>query len=963
MSSSSKPEVFYKDSSWYLIMGANNNFTGFAWNSGEWVVNSTIISGLPSETDAYYFSSVFYKDSSWYLLSGDGGHGGAGVWFGYVWNGTDWTSNATIKAGLPTVGSGTYFHGSAFYKGSSWRLIYGQNDGKFYGYTWGGTEWEVDEEVNESLPDIGTSSEPTIFYKDDYWYLISGNSLGTFNGFNIYAPEDTAPTIILNSPTNHTNSTTNAITFNCTAYDIENLVNVSLILDGVVNETNSTDVINNSFYYFEKILSEGNHYWSCRGADNDSQVTTAGEFLININTTPNIYFNAGVPVNNYNSTTNSFEVNVTLTETYFKNITFDLYNRLGALNQSVTFTNASRKKEWTNLPDGDYSYNVTTATTTNQFNQTATRNITIDTTVPVVDVFSPTANIEFHENKTNLYINWSVNDTHLSHCIYNYNSTNMTLTCSDNQTAINITDYSNTNLTFWVNDTLGNMNTTFVSWEYRLFEVSQTFTASVSEGYASTFTLNILTNGSDITLANLSYDNGQNIGTITEGTTDNFTITKSVIAPPVTTDTNKTFFWNITQSNFNYAFDEQTQTVTNIGIDNCSTNTIVLYNFTIVNEETQVKLPLGNANTTVNTTGRINLQLMSVDRTTSLTNYSTLFNKTNPFYVCLNATFGTGEKFVVDVQVEYDADGYEKEFYHIQNETLNSTTINMNKTLYDLLSADSQEFKLIVKDASYLALADALIEVQRKYVDEGVFKVVEIPKTDEQGETTARLVVNDAIYNFVIKKYGVTIKTISNVIPVCQIPAVTTCKIDFNAFTTSIEVPDYEVGRDFNYTLGYNSTTKVVSSVFDIPSGTPATIVLSVIVDDELGTSVCTDTLTTNTGTLSCIVPNSFGNATVLAKLTRDDLEVARGNIKLDQDPSDIYGTSLVFLGLFAMLTLIGASVSDNPVYTLVFFMLGVALLFALNLVANNGFIGGTATILWLVVAIVIVLIKGARRN
>jgi len=127
--------------------------------------------------------------------------------------------------------------------------------------------------------------------------------------------------------------------------------------------------------------------------------------------------------------------------------------------------------------------------------------------------------------------------------------------------------------------------------------------------------------------------------------------------------------------------------------------------------------------------------------------------------------------------------------------------------------------------------------------------------------------------------------------------------------------------EDFSYTLGYDSATKIVTTEFIIPSGEATTVFLNVTRYDALGTAVCTDTLTSTAGTLSCVVPNSFGNATVIATLTKDGSYVASGTIKLNQDPSDIYGTSLIFLGLFVMLTLIGAAISDNPVYTIIFFM------------------------------------------
>jgi len=50
-------------------------------------------------------------------------------------------------------------------------------------------------------------------------------------------------------------------------------------------------------------------------------------------------------------------VNVTTSDAYFANLTFDLYNPSGSV-FSNTFTNSIRKINWTSLPDSLYYYNV-----------------------------------------------------------------------------------------------------------------------------------------------------------------------------------------------------------------------------------------------------------------------------------------------------------------------------------------------------------------------------------------------------------------------------------------------------------------------------------------------------------------------------------------------------------------------------------------------------------------------------
>jgi len=126
------PTVFQKDGTWYLISGGlNGNFYGYAWNGTQWLSNSTIVSGLPSNLDGGYTTpTVFQKDSSWYLIAG----ADSGNFYGYAWNGAGWSVNLTINASLPDIGESSRL--SVFYKDSDWYLISGDIGGNFYGFVY-----------------------------------------------------------------------------------------------------------------------------------------------------------------------------------------------------------------------------------------------------------------------------------------------------------------------------------------------------------------------------------------------------------------------------------------------------------------------------------------------------------------------------------------------------------------------------------------------------------------------------------------------------------------------------------------------------------------------------------------------------------------------------------------------------------------------------------------------------------
>lgn len=493
----------------------------------------------------------------------------------------------------------------------------------------------------------------------------------------------------------------------------------------------------------------------------------------------------------------------------------------------------------------------------------------------------------------------------------------------------------------------------------RLNKTAESFVASTTSGATNVFNISYETDGTEITVAYINYNNTNVVGTISSDG-NNYVLSKNVVAPPLSTTQNISFFWNITMSDgYNFATASQNQSVSPIVINATCTGMTTLFNFTLADEINQLVLNgAGNV-----TSFKFDLDLYSSDRTSLLEEYFAESLSTNPSAICINNNLSGGESYSLDLQVQYGATSYSTELYHIERKVINSTTLHQNITLYDLNSSLTQNFRLLARDTSYLPVDNALIKIDRKYIENGTFLTTEIPKTDEKGITSASLQTKDVIYNFYIYQAGVLISTFTNVLAICQTPLVSQCEIDFNAFQTSITLPDFEEGDDFNFTLGYNETSKVVSSQFVIPSGSPSAVVLTVTKEDSLGTSICSDTLTSASGTLTCTVPSSFGNSTVIAKITKDSVEQGKGSIKLDQDPSDIFGPILIILSVMVFLTLLGIGMSDSPVITGLFLFVGVILLFSMNLVKNTGFIGATATILFLAIAIILIIIKAARRN
>jgi len=492
-----------------------------------------------------------------------------------------------------------------------------------------------------------------------------------------------------------------------------------------------------------------------------------------------------------------------------------------------------------------------------------------------------------------------------------------------------------------------------------LLENKEGYISNTTSGATNLFYLDFDTDSIPITLASLYYNNTLYTGSINNtGSSYNVSINRE--APGVVTATNISFYWYITLANgMTYNTTTHNQTVNPLGISTGCTGNYSIYNFTLVDEITQQTLDKANNDTLI----KIDLYLYNLARTSLLTHFYAEYSETIPATVCMNNNLSNGQIYSVDLQVEYSATNYSKEFYNIELDVLNSSTINRNITLYDLDTTNAQEFKIIARDSSYIPIGGALIKIDRKYVQNGTFHTSEIPKTNDRGTTSASLQTEDVIYNFYVYENGTLSSSFLNVFAICQTPLVTECLIELSETQEGVNVTNYTKEDDFTFNIAYNSTSRVVSSTYTIPSGTPGTVTLNVTKEDSLGTSVCSDSITSAGGTLTCIVPSNFGNATITAKLYKAGVEIGKGQVKLDQKPSDIFGGILIILSVIVLMTLIGIAITDNPIITLILLFVGVILIYSINLAENSGFIGATATILFLAIAIILVIIKAGRRS
>ncbi len=762
----------------------------------------------------------------------------------------------------------------------------------------------------------------------------------------------------LNSPENNAGFPVPIVDLNCSATDSVQINNLTLYLDGVKNKT----IIGTGAYEELNItvtVSGGSHDWTCLATNtNDEIAWVANRTFIIDSVNPDI--NITYPINNTNWTNVNLDVNftrsddITLRNCWYSNDTY--------LVNSTPDVNCGNV---TSVVWSEGNHNVTVWANDSAGNINSSRiSFMIDSVNPDINITFPINNTQYIS--TRIDINYTVSDANLESCWYSNDTylVNITLPSCGNLTDI-VWSEGQHNVTVWANDSFGHINRTSINFSTQNFlEHSQTFNTNVDERSSQTFSINVTYDSATYTnIQALLYYNGSTYAGTKIGSGNNVVFSRIITVPEVSTKTNFTFYWGIdliTTPIFKVNSTFSNQTVNHFTVDDCSSDSIGLYNFTIVDERTQKKLVGGTANTSA----VANIQIYSSDRSILVTNYSQNFTKTNPFRVCLNSSLGSGEEYSADLQIRYTATGYVEEYYHIQASSITSSSLAQNITLFNLDNVTSTTFVITYKDSSFLPLSNAIIQVQRKYVGEGLFKTVEIPKTDSNGKTIAHLEEEDVIYTFIVVKNGIIQATFTDFLVKCSDPILGKCEININDFKSSIETETFINKDDFAFTLTFNKTTRTVKSVYSVPSGTSAVVTLNTTLADGLGTTVvCSDRLVSASGTLSCVVPTSFGNTTVITSMVKDGKLVGYGMLTIQESPASLYGNNLMFLGLFLMVMMIGVGLGSSPMISGIFLIVGAVVAIPLNLVTNTGFVGAGATILWLIIAVVVILMKGARRE
>ena len=756
------------------------------------------------------------------------------------------------------------------------------------------------------------------------------------------------PSSTLNAPADTITVYNPNIMFNATGTDNDTVQNMSLIVNGSYISTNSTPY-NNTLTQFSYTLPSASYYnWTIEVCDNLAQCTNATYRGITYSNTISITLNA--PVNAFNSTSQNIIFNGTGSDdTTVQNISFILnatYNGTNSTPYNNILTQFDR-----NLLDGFYNWTMEACDNLDTCVNATARNITIDSTLPEINFSAPTngQNFPYLISLNNITLNTTITDTNLDTCWYQYNNTNTTFSCTSGVLSTNNLTLTNASaVTVWANDTpFANLDSSTSDWTYDVFDFNNyTYDTNITEFTSTTFIGNFQT-GTSISSAYLLYNNTNNSVSISSLGGNRYTLSSTITTPVISTDTNITwFFWinNVNTTQFN-------QTVLNVVLDNCNSYTNYIINYTLVDELTQENIV--NVNSTIDS-----LVYLKTLGGRVVTQFNRTFNGTATASVCSETNLNQSGLRLWE-QSRYGSTNYVYEQHNLQNASM--TSLPNQITLRDLPSDSATTFRVTYKSSTFLPIQDAVIDFQRKYIGEGIFKSIESPITDANGEVSLSLDLNAVIYRVVVSENGITLATFENPAIACDNILTGDCSINLNERATVNLITTYDTLNDFDY--GLTQDNRTITLTFEIPSGTSKTVNLFVNQSTILGnTTSCNQTLLATNGQLQCDIALGLGDVFATAKVSADETLITTASATILDDRSQYFGTDNIVLTFFLVLSLVLLMVS-SPITVLMGLLIGL-IASSLMLFLNAGSIFGTTSVLlYLVIIIIILIIKISGRE
>lgn len=481
-------------------------------------------------------------------------------------------------------------------------------------------------------------------------------------------------------------------------------------------------------------------------------------------------------------------------------------------------------------------------------------------------------------------------------------------------------------------------------------QVDILYNAEITEGASNLINSSIiLLPGNVLTNALLEY-NGTNYTTSLLFSGGVYTILSSTIAPIVDTDTNFTFKFYYLINGVYSPSEDTNQTVLNTLFGICGgVSNDPLFNLFLVDEFSGI---------TITGDIEISAEIVSISSDEVVGNLNSTFNSVDNVSICFTPP-SVYSLYYLNAEIRYSATGYASEFYFIQNSDLQNFPSNI--TLYDLNLTDSTEFLITYKNNDFITVEGAIIQLQRRFIGEDVFKTVEAPITADGGKAVVHIDLNTNQYRASVVKDGVVLDFFEDIVFNCDNELSGDCTHSLDGrVNPNNDIPIEEL-TDFSYSISVNEDNKTITVLFSVPSGVPSSINVLLNQIDTFGNlTSCNTTVITSAGSITCDYTDSIEANILELSISKNGVQLAvasySNNPELDMD-----GINFFIMFLF-MISLVGMAIA-SPEWMLIISVMVLMIGGTLLLVSGMNLVIGLGALAWLIVAIGIIIFKMAKQE
>ena len=624
------------------------------------------------------------------------------------------------------------------------------------------------------------------------------------------------------------------------------------------------------------------------------------------NTAPTITLNS--PASTNATTIQSFNVNLTAYDDIqlsdvklYVNDILNQTNATGVNNSNYIFP--------LSLSDGNYTIKGIATDNNSATANSSSIDFLIDTIKPIINITAPVTETITTTLPVNITLLSNATDLNLNSCWYHdsYNATNTTYTCNT-ATNISFTSAGTKVIYVFVNDTLGNVNDTSTSFLINYIQENATYETTIVEGDTATVVLNITATELSTFNGTLHYNGTDYTPTISTGSVTGL-LTYSIATPPVEANELIYFNWTYNLNGIEYDSSNYNQTIlylTPINITSASCVHKALrfdlqdeINLSAVTGDIKYNFKFGTSNSSYKEV------------------YGSLTGVTN-FYVCVNAT--VSENYTIGYgEIQYTSSGYvDRRYYLFEDKVISNNTLN-NITLRDLDTTLQTSFLITMEDTSLATYPNKYTALWRWYPDLNEYQIVEMGKTDEQGQTVSHVDTEDVDYRVGLYNLDGTLIKLGD--PIRFICTSAPCSFTLRVGASTV---DYTSIFDIQTEITYNETTGMFVLVYNDPN--QYTSSMRFYVTRETGSDtlvICNDTSSGFTGVMSCNTSMYNGYKKAVA------FRSASPPVVIAQKIVDIRNTTFnstfgLFISMFLWLAIVLSGFGNNPLWTIILGIVGL---------------------------------------